>query len=643
MKKYALLFVLCLLYICNSFGQQNAIDSLNVLLANAKSDTSKVSLLNNLSRLYSKLDPVKGIENGQQAYQLARRLGFMAGQGQALTLIGQNHRVQGNFKQAAISWAQSLEIYKFLKDKENIAIAYNYIGLANEFQGNYSDAIENYTEAQTLFKELGNDLLLAQSYNDSGLASETQGLFEKALEYFLMALEIYEEIDEPRGVAKIYNNIGMVYEREKDLGQALDYYKRSLSIKEAEGDKPGLAIALHNIGIIQGKLDLPDSAMALYLKSVDIKKKIGDKSGLSATYNEIGRIYQKKGSYQKALEYNRWGYDIAKEINSERDLGYTSLGIGQVFIEMEQYDSAAFYLNRAKEIGLQLGNRSIQGDAYKSLYQLNKRQGKFEALFYLERLKALQDSILNNEQAQEIGRMQAKYDYQSEIAVLQMDAEIQSLKLQRQKNIRNAIIAVAILGFIFAWALFRRFRFRQKVKNEQKEKNRLIEEEKNKTAFEKQRVEHLQNIDKLKDQFLANTSHELRTPLNGIIGMAESMIDGAAGKPTPKMLTDLSLIIASGKRLATLVDSILDFSKLKAHDLTLSLKPLDLRSVVEVVVRLSEPLVSGKQIRLENQVPTDLLAVVADENRLQQILHNLVGNAIKFTESGSIAIAAPAG
>ncbi|MCP5028630.1 MAG: GGDEF domain-containing protein, partial [Actinomycetia bacterium] len=152
----------------------------------------------------------------------------------------------------------------------------------------------------------------------------------------------------------------------------------------------------------------------------------------------------------------------------------------------------------------------------------------------------------------------------------------------------------------------------------------------------------LREVDKLKDEFLANTSHELRTPLNGITGLAESLIDGVAGEVPAAVKSNLSMIVQSGRRLGHLVGDILDFSKLRHKSLELDPRPVDLRPMVEVVLTLSRPLVGSKELELASTVPADLPAVMADENRLQQILHNLVGNAVKFTESGSVEVSATA-
>ena len=148
----------------------------------------------------------------------------------------------------------------------------------------------------------------------------------------------------------------------------------------------------------------------------------------------------------------------------------------------------------------------------------------------------------------------------------------------------------------------------------------------------------LQKLDKFKDNFLASTSHELRTPLNGIIGIAESLVNGVAGPQSEMTRSNLDMIISSGKRLDRLVNAILDFSKLKEHSLTLYPKPLDMHALTDVVLALSAPSVPTNNVQLINSVDRNVPLVQADEDRVQQIMHNLVGNAIKFTRSGTITI-----
>jgi len=150
----------------------------------------------------------------------------------------------------------------------------------------------------------------------------------------------------------------------------------------------------------------------------------------------------------------------------------------------------------------------------------------------------------------------------------------------------------------------------------------------------------LLRLDQLKDQFLANTSHELKTPLTGIVGIIDIIQEKLFEITDPKINQYLSLINSSAKKLLHLVNDILDFSKLKHEKLRLNQQPLDLKVVGDIVISLNQILLAGKSIQIENAIPENLPLVSVDENRIQQIFHNLISNAIKYTQKGNIKLSA---
>jgi signal transduction histidine kinase/serine phosphatase RsbU (regulator of sigma subunit) len=185
------------------------------------------------------------------------------------------------------------------------------------------------------------------------------------------------------------------------------------------------------------------------------------------------------------------------------------------------------------------------------------------------------------------------------------------------------------IGTVFLLAFFS-FGLADKINTLQKEKMKA----------QASSIENLHKANQLKDEFLTNTSHELRTPLNGIIGIAESLQDGIAGNLNEMARNNLDLIITSGKRLSSLVNDILDFSKMKHKELDLQIQPVDLYAITDIVLMVSKLMLANKPVMLSNNIPKDFPFVDADENRLQQIMYNLVGNAIKFTEQGSVKVSA---
>ena len=145
-----------------------------------------------------------------------------------------------------------------------------------------------------------------------------------------------------------------------------------------------------------------------------------------------------------------------------------------------------------------------------------------------------------------------------------------------------------------------------------------------------------------KSQFLANMSHELRTPLNAILGYTELVLDDIYGEVPSKMRGVLERVQSNGKHLLGLINDVLDLSKIEAGQLTLSLSDYSIKQVVHNVFAAVESLAQAKQLALKVDLPKDLPTARGDERRLTQVLLNLVGNAIKFTDQGEVAIKAAA-
>jgi signal transduction histidine kinase len=143
-----------------------------------------------------------------------------------------------------------------------------------------------------------------------------------------------------------------------------------------------------------------------------------------------------------------------------------------------------------------------------------------------------------------------------------------------------------------------------------------------------------------KSQFLANMSHELRTPLNAVLGYTELLIDSLYGKLPDKAQGVLERIQTNGQHLLALINDVLDLSKIEAGQLTLAMEEYALPGLVQSVVTVAEPLARAKGLALRVTVPEGLPFGRGDERRLMQVLLNLVGNAIKFTDAGSVDVRA---
>ena len=148
----------------------------------------------------------------------------------------------------------------------------------------------------------------------------------------------------------------------------------------------------------------------------------------------------------------------------------------------------------------------------------------------------------------------------------------------------------------------------------------------------------LEAANRAKSQFLANMSHELRTPMNAILGYTELILDDAYGEVPEKIRGVLDRVDKSGRHLLGLINDVLDLSKIEAGQLSLSLSDYSMKDVVQSVFLAVEALAAEKQIELQFTLPPELPTGRGDERRLTQVLLNLVGNAIKFTEAGRLSV-----
>jgi len=151
-------------------------------------------------------------------------------------------------------------------------------------------------------------------------------------------------------------------------------------------------------------------------------------------------------------------------------------------------------------------------------------------------------------------------------------------------------------------------------------------------------AEQLREVDRLKTDFLARMSHELRTPLNSIIGFADVLLMGLDGDLTERMVEDLQHIRGSGYHLSDIIGGILDMSKIEAGRLELLIEPFDVERISGELMAMAAPLAEQKGLTLKLDIASDVGPLVADRTRVRQVLWNLIGNAIKFTDRGQIAV-----
>lgn len=535
---------------------------------------------------------------------------------------------------SARQYGDTLLEYSTKKQNKNWeATTLRFIGNTYAYEGELQHALRYFLRSHELFEELGDLKALSTTYNNIGSIYYELGDFTKAIDNELKGLKIAEDRQDTLNLARLTNNLGNVFFRQNDNEKALEYYTYSLNLKKQIGDKGALIHAYNNIGLVNIGLKKFDEALNNFQQCIQLSNETNNKISLSRAYENIGELNNVKGDFKTSIDYLNTGIQIKNEINDSDGLVSIYLTRGVAYMGLNQFEKARLDCQKSLELAKAKHMLLVEKGACECLSTAWQNLGNYgKALEYYKQSVAVKDSLFNNEKAQEITRKEMEYQFESQkladsIAFNKQKAE-QDLKysqsISRQRNKSNLVvfttIGLLLIGFIY---------WRSRRKSIKLKQERAV-------------ISKLTQVDQLKDQFLANTSHELRTPLNGIIGLSESLKDGVAGQLTPKAIENLDMIVNSGKRLSNLVNDILDFSKLKNNDLQLNIRPVDLYAITDLVLKVSESLIKGKSLQLINAVPKDLVLVDADENRLQQILFNLIGNAIKFTNKGSIQVNAKA-
>ncbi len=628
MKPYLAVLVVCLLA-GRAFAQPETAQFEERLAA--ATDSERIELLGDLAELYRTTDPGRTVELGTEALSLIERfpdsdleLGIANSLAHALGSLSRYREALEHAKRAE-------ELARGQDDPSALAFAMSRAGYAYRKLGDNAEALTHYDAALPIYEELGERVNVAFCLTGRCRIRWRTGKYEPALKDCLDAYGILEELGDADEQTTALNHLGLAYD---DLGhseEALGYYKRALDLQQENGDKVLVSRLLNNIGAVYHQRGEFDRCLEYYSRSLAIKEELGDQVGVSRRLTSIGNVYQEFGQLDQARGHYQSALAAAREVGFKIGAILAAEGLASIDAKQDRPGDAIALLKDALEIAAEIGEP--QPYIYLRMSETYASMGRFrEALAAHQEFERITSTALKEENSRNMTEMLARFDTdqkKKKIELLEQQQAFAALELERQRNSRQALLVGFGLTLTILLITFNRYRLKARaVAMEQ-----TIDRERTVSA-------RLREVDRLKDEFLANTSHELRTPLYGITGLAESLIDGASGELPAKTKTDLSIIVASGRRLGHLVNDILDFSKLKHHSLELDAKPVDLCALVEFTLALLRPLISSKTLKLVNAVASDSPLVLGDENRLQQILHNLIGNAIKFTEEGKIEITA---
>ena len=562
-------------------AQQARIDSLEALLPLLSESEEKVVVLNDLCFSYYPIDPNSGVEYGRQSLALATELKFDTGEVKALYYLSVNELSRSDFE-------------------KSVEFADNAIRRAEEV-GYISAIYPCFNIVQLVYQKSGN--------------------YQKALEYSLLYKETSTKHNDEAHAALALSNIGNIYWELGDSTDAIKYYQDALDLMGEQNVDP------INIGSVQSNLAAAwpnnDDKQVMLDDAIKFNKANGFINYLAYNYYYLGE-YQKayKSDLLKAIESLKSSIGYAIKTNDQFVEAKAVTRLGSIYLDLNEVDSAILYLESGQRLASTQNLLAEESEGLEKLAIIDFKQNRPSAAYNkLLRSNEIKNEIFNSNLAKQSALADAKYESEKK------EAEIvrQELIIEQQIGQRKLLLVGGLLGLLLVATSF--YAINQRTRRKKKESEIALK-------MERERNENLEELNRIKTDFFNNVSHELRTPLTMIIAPLKVALTRIKHVDIKR---DLNFALLSSNRLLSLINEILDLSKLESGQEEINRSNINLHSFLSRVTGAFDSLATSQQIQLIKSFDLDeQLTVLTDPFKLEKICNNLISNAIKFTESGSV-------
>jgi len=456
MKSLLKYFLLCLALIIpfdKVFSQTREIDSLKAHLKTTQEDTNKVKTLISLANsldIAGKLSEADSI--GKITLTLAEKLGY----------------------------------------KRGLTAMYRVMGYIKEDIGDFNEAINMHLKAIMVCRQLGDSVGVLSRFASIGRVYYDEGNYPKALEYDVNSLKLARKLSDRVSEAAALGELGVVYTFTGEYGKAKNCLDTALDIaKTIKDDQYTAVVYIGNLGLLYYKWQKYSEALQCYDSATKINIRLGRKISVIGNLNDIAGIYFDQGNYQKAVEYNQQALEIARESNDKVYISLCMGNIGSEYVKLKKYKEAEENLSDALTIALSIGYLEFVKADYNELSDLYKETGQWQKAYqYYKKYSDIKDSMFNKDKSKEIGKLEAKSDYDKqtilEQAAQEKKDELAEADKHKQRVVTGLVSGGLLLVLLLAGFIFRSLRITRKqklvieIKSKETEEQKKVVEEKNK-------------------------------------------------------------------------------------------------------------------------------------------------------------------
>ena len=549
------------------------------------------------------------------------------------TTMGHLNYSRGNFTEACDYFKLSIDKGQ---DLERIDwLIFSLIMLKADFCQNYSSQELNSIIEELEFKINNSDMdLESVRYNNNLVQNyyDNSEMFPEAISAAQRVIQLSEKMNKyDQTYAHSVFSIGRIHSQIGNYTESEKYLLHALALADSLNDLNligGSHIQLANLYVNKNNVQNAKKSIRTGLEIMKDKKQC-EPCYLIARITQAG-IFNLEQKYKLAL-------DELQNIKSNLvDIGGYENNYPDIYKEMgKSYLGLKQYSNAIRSANLGLNETlpksfKVQKDLNEILFKAYEKQGDFESsLIHFKKMIEIKDSLVVLRNSEEVTRIELEKQFAEErladsLKVAQQELNFQA-ELNKQKITKNYLLVIGLALLGFAIAVYSRLQYIKKTELILKQQNEIIEEEKEKA----------QSSERAKHQFLANMSHEIRTPMNAIKGMTDILI---RRNPQEEQKEFLHGIKQSSDSLLVIINDILDLSKIEAGKIELEQIPFNLDELLQGVYTIMKFKAEEKGLQLNVETSGTENNLIGDPARLRQVLINLVGNAIKFTNKGVVNV-----